>query len=114
MTEASYPSLRIRFVVQGITGTAVALLDTGYDGYLAVPETLIAALPRGRYTHRVRLTSGQTLELPAYLGTVELIDRPGPIAAPIIAIGDEYLLGLSTLNHFRGIFDHGQRVIVEP
>jgi hypothetical protein len=45
---------------------------------------------------------------------VELADQPGAFAALIIALGDECLLGIQTLNHFRVIFDHGQRVIVEP
>ncbi|MGH2559623.1 MAG: hypothetical protein ACRDJH_11205 [Thermomicrobiales bacterium] len=45
---------------------------------------------------------------------MELVDQPGSIVASIIAVGDKFVLGLATLNHFRVIFDHGQRVIVEP
>jgi predicted aspartyl protease len=112
MMQAPYPSLRIRYVAQGIAGNAVALLDTGFDGYLAVPEGLIGALPRPA-RRRVQTASGQVVRVPVYLGTVELVDQPGPIDALIIALGDEYLLGLATLNHFSVTFDHGRQVSVE-
>ncbi len=39
-----------------------------------------------------------------YLGTVELLDSPGALAALIIALGDEYLLGIQTLNNFKITF----------
>ena len=45
---------------------------------------------------------------------MELVDQPGPVLAFLIALGDEYLIGLATLNHFRVTFDHGRRLIVEP
>jgi hypothetical protein len=69
-----YPSLPIRFVIQGVSRDAVAILD---------------------------------------MGTVELVDVPGPFDALVIALGGEYLLGLAALNHFGVTFDHGHRLIVE-
>ncbi|MGH2560573.1 MAG: hypothetical protein ACRDJH_16035 [Thermomicrobiales bacterium] len=113
MTEAAYPSLPIRFVIEGIVGGTFALLDTGFDGYLAVPAALVAALPGPPRTRPIQTASGEQIEVPVYFGTVEFVDQPGEIEALIIAIGDEYLLGLATLNHFKVTFDHGQRVIVE-
>ncbi|MDP2937521.1 MAG: hypothetical protein Q8O86_13635 [Dehalococcoidia bacterium] len=65
------------------------------------------------YLRRVRTASGQVVRVPVYLGSIELVDQPGPIDALIIALGDEYLLGLPALNHFKVTFDHGQRVSVE-
>src|SRR5262249_39037765 len=108
-----YPSLRMRFRAQEVNGEATAVLDTGFDGHLAVPEALIETFPPPAYVRRVRTASGEVVRVPVYLGTVELIDQPGALDALIIALGDEYLLGLQTLNHFRVTFDHGQRVIVE-
>lgn len=114
MMDEPYPSLRIRFTIQGITGNVAALLDTGFDGYLAIPESTIAAFPLPLGRQPILTASGEQVRVPIYRGTIELIGMPRPIAAPIIAIGDEYLLGLATLNHFKVTFDHGQRVIVEP
>ena len=114
MTPVPYPSLLIRFTAEGVEGRASALLDTGFDGHLAIPETVVPTLPRPLYRRRVRTASGQIVRVAAYLGTVELDDRPSVVDSIIIALGDEYLLGLSVLNRFKVTFDHGRRVIVEP
>lgn len=108
-----YPSLRIRFVAQGVAGDTFALVDTGFDGHLVIPAAEPLALPQPIYRRRVRTASGEIVRVPVYLGTVELVDQPDPVEALIMALGDEYLVGLATLNHFRVTFDHGQRVIVE-
>lgn len=113
-SPAPYPFLPIRFLAQGVDGAGEALVDTGFDGHLAVPEDLIGALPRPMYVRRVRTASGEIVRVPVYLGTVELVDHPGAIEALIIALGDEYLVGLPTLNHFKVTFDHGRRLLVEP
>lgn len=90
MIRPPYPSLRIRFLVQGVSGQAPALVDTGSDGHLAVPETWIEQLRPPIYIERVRTASGQIVRVPVYLGAVELVDQPGTINALIIAVGDEY------------------------
>lgn len=113
-TPPPYPSLRIRFLAQGVQGEEFALVDTGFDGHLALPGALIERLPQPLYLRRVRTASGQVVRVPVYIGTVELVDHPGPIDALIIALGDEYLIGLPIINHFKVTFDHGQRLIVEP
>lgn len=114
MTPARYPSLQVRFLVQRVEGNEWALVDTGFDGHLAIPEALVDRLPEPMYLRRVRTASGQVFRAPIYLGSIEFVDQPGPIDALIIALGDEYLLGLPVLNHLKVTFDHGQRLTVEP
>lgn len=114
MTDATlYPSLAIRFQARGVAGEACALVDTGFDGHLVIPESMVSSLPGSTLADRIRTASGEIVYVPAYRGTVELVDLPGAVPALIIALGDEYLLGLETLNHFRVTFDHGKRLIVE-
>ena len=113
MTNASYPSLKVHFLVHGLSDETFALVDTGFDGHFAVPAALIEQLPDPLYVRRVRTASGEIVRVPVYIGMVELVDQLGPIDALIIALGDEYLLGLPTLNHFKVTFDHGERLIVE-
>jgi hypothetical protein len=61
------------------------------------------------------MATGQLVDVPAYRGTLELVDAgTGAFDAVFICIGDEYLLGLPAINHFRVTFDHGQRLILEP
>jgi predicted aspartyl protease len=110
----AYPSLRIRFEIDGTRHDTTVILDTGFDGFLAVPEALTATQPSPIHRRRVRTADGQMHHVPVYLGRIELLDQPGPFDALIIAFGDEYPLGLAALNRFRVTFDHGQRVIVEP
>lgn len=114
MTAPTYPSLRVRFFIGDLDSEAAAVVDTGFDGHLAIPEELAARLPPPVYLRRVRTASGEVVRVPVYFGTVELVDQPTRLNALIIALGDEHLLGLATLNYFRVIFDHGQRIIVEP
>jgi len=49
-----------------------------------------------------------------YVGLIELPNQPRQIDALIIALGDEFLLGLATLNYFKVTFDHGRTLTVEP
>ena len=109
-----FPYLPIRFVVQDRAEEVLALIDTGFDGHLAAPERLSSDLPSPLYVRRVRMASGEVVQVPVYLGTVELTDQPGAFQALIILLGDEYLLGLPSLSYFRIILDHGRSVIVEP
>lgn len=115
MTDAApYPSLAIRFVIRGVASEAFALVDTGFDGHLAIPKSVASSLSGPDEVDRVRTASGEIVYVSGYQGTVELADLPGAVPTSIIALGDEYLLGLGMLNHFRVTFDHGQRLIVEP
>ena len=68
-----------------------ALLDTGFDGDVALPQQLVAeALPDG-YLPWV-LADGSNVLAPAYEGTVQ-IGSTAPLAAVMIALGEEPLVG---------------------
>jgi len=114
MNPAPYPYLLVRFLIGTEAREAVALLDTGFDGHLVVPESLIGTLSKPNERRRYQTASGESVVAAAYVGTVESVELPGPVAARITALGDEYLVGLRMMNHFRITFDHGKRVIVEP
>ena len=60
-TAAPYPSLGVRSVAQGVAVEVSALVDTGFDGHLVVPESLIATLPPPIYVRRVRTASGEVV-----------------------------------------------------
>ncbi len=114
MTSPPYPSLRIRCALHGVVYEEFAIVDTGFDGHLAIPESFVENLPQPLYVRRVRTASGQVVRVPVYFGSIELFDQPGEFDALVIALGDEYLIGLPTINHFKMTFDHGQRLLVEP
>lgn len=114
MMPDRYPSLRIRFSINGYYGECVALVDTGCDVGLVVPRSLVPGLSAPNQLIGVSTASGEKLEAPAYAGTAELFDEPTPVGTIILVLGDECLVGLPMLNHFRVTLDHGQRIIVEP
>lgn len=113
MLGPRHPSLRLRFSVQGLNGEVDAAADTGFDGYLAIPEHMIREFSGEQYQRYALTASGQTVLVSAYVGTVELVDQPGTIPALIIALGHNYRVGMAILNHFRVCFDHGREVTVE-
>lgn len=113
MTTASYPYLRIHFSVGTHRDHVPALVDTGFDGYLAVPEDLLERLPSPARLEPVRTASREVLWVPAYPGTLELDQVPGRFQALVLCLGDEYLLGLTAINRYLVTFDHGLRVTVE-
>ena len=112
ITSSRFPYLPIRLQVRQQTYEAEALIDTGFDGGIAVPPDLLEGQPPDWY-QRWTLADGSQVLAPAYLGTAQVGHfQPAPIL--IIALGDEYLLGLNVVTLFTVILDHGQRVIVEP
>ena len=114
MKPGPYPSLAVRFTVEHSTQVVSALVDTGFDGHLAVPASLISGFPSPAYRQRVETATGQVVAVPVFPGTLEFTGSPGSLDVLIIALGDEFLVGLLSINHFRVTFDHGQRLIIEP
>jgi predicted aspartyl protease len=105
--------LPVELTVVGHTLILEALIDTGFDGGVAVaPETITNGQP-ARWRLRFTLADGSRVHVPAYRGTIRLGDF-APLPTVVIALGDQAILGRSVTDHFRLILDHGQRVIVEP
>jgi predicted aspartyl protease len=89
------------------------LVDTGFSGGLAVSRDLIYSSITP-FTHLTWELADQTeVYTPAYEGSVQIGHLP-PVPTLIIALGEGELLGRDVTDHFRVIFDHGDRVLVEP
>ena len=112
LTNSRFPYLPIRLHVRQQASEMEALIDTGFDGGMAVPPDVFAGQPPDWY-QRWALADGSQVLAPAYLGTVQVGDFD-PVQTLIIALGDEPLVGLDMVTRFSVILDHGQRVIVEP
>ena len=112
-TSHRFPYLPIRIAVRRRTADLEALLDTGFDGHVVVPPSILANghPPDGHV--RWTLADGSTVLAPYYIGTVQ-VGTMRPFAALITALGDEPLIGCEVASHFTITLDHGQRVIVEP
>ncbi|MCY4436931.1 MAG: hypothetical protein OXE05_06310 [Chloroflexi bacterium] len=59
------------------------------------------------------LADGSMVDVPAYLGTVQVGELP-PVTTIIVTLGDEPILGRAVSDQFNITLDHGQRIVVEP
>jgi predicted aspartyl protease len=109
-----YPSLRVRFGGEGFGDDVWALLDTGFDGFLAVPSTAAARWPQPLRVQRVRTASGEVVSVPVYVGALTVAETVQPLDALIIALGDEYLVGIKAVERYHVTLDRGRRVVVVP
>lgn len=107
-----FPYLPLRLAVRGRDYAVEALIDTGFDGYVAVPHDLLGSdLPPDDY-HAWSLADGSEVFAPFYLGTVHLGDV-GAFPAAITVLGDEVIVGRGITDNVSLHLDHGRRVVVE-
>jgi predicted aspartyl protease len=108
-----FPYFNLRLDVRGQSYDIDALIDTGFDGLLAVPPTFLVDEQTPDDYQPWRLADGTRVTAPLYLGTIH-VGNLGSVPAIITILGDEPLVGRSIIERFRITLDHGQRVLVEP
>ena len=111
LVSEHFPYLPLRLDVGDQTYVLEALIDTGFDGDVAVPPDLLTG--DADDFQRWTLADGSAVYTPMYFGTVHLAEV-GSVDALITALGDEPIVGRGVTDHFRLTLDHGQRVIVDP
>ena len=101
-----------RLYVRGITIDVEALVDTGFDGDLAVPEALLQDVGEPDDFERWTLADGAAVFAPEFEATAEL-DGFESISVLLSAIGDEPLVGRGVTDQFGLLLDHGRRLVIE-
>lgn len=113
LISSHFPYLRVHIQVHKQIKEAEALIDTGFDGFVAMPrESLMNGKPPDGYVP-CTLADGSRIAAPFYQGTVQ-IGKFTSFAAIIIAMGDEPLVGRGVTDKFKVIFDHGKKILLEP
>lgn len=114
-----YPRLLVEIGVKGLfSAHEYALVDTGFEGAVVVPEGVLKhdlGNPDGLGTWRV--AGGGLIEAPLYMGAVNLIGTPdfNPwFVVPVAVMGNKYIIGRELIDQFAVTFDHGKRVILKP
>lgn len=110
--STEYPYLPVDFTIGLLQARALAYIDTGFDGYLVIPEALGWQLPLPEQLQRLGLASGAMVRAPVYLGSLETPGFAPPFPARIVLLGDEYILGRRGIDRHAVLFDHGRRVEV--
>ncbi|MDG6985116.1 MAG: hypothetical protein JRM73_00010 [Nitrososphaerota archaeon] len=107
--------LALRNDILGLThplvGTTVGIVDTGFDGFVAVPEPVFDELGMDRLsgaTSPGKTADGKPLELRACLGTVYLPAIARALDGQVLtgAGVDEILVGTKLLRRLRATLDY--------
>jgi predicted aspartyl protease len=88
------------------------LVDTGFDGGLAVPQALIPSIVPSVGESVWYLADGTEIKTRSYFCYVS-IGHLQAVPTAVIALDGDMLLGRHVTDQFRVTFDHGQQIIVE-
>ncbi|HEY7064485.1 MAG TPA: hypothetical protein VII06_23620 [Chloroflexota bacterium] len=113
LVSSHFPYLPLHLDVGARAFDVEALLDTGFDGDVAMPPSHLTGggVPSGYMT--CRLADGTSLSLPVYRATVK-VGALGPFRVYVVALGDEMLVGRGVSDRLRVTLDHGQSLTIEP
>jgi hypothetical protein len=89
-----------------------ALVDTGFDGGLTVPESYIPDRVPDSGPITCHLADGSSLNARFYRGYVA-VGPLQPIPTVIIVLPHQALLGRAVTDHFRLSFRYGREVVLE-
>ncbi len=90
-----------------------ALVDTGFEGYVALPARLVGGHPLPDGHVRWTLADGSPIHAPYYFGDVSVGDH-GPYQSLITTLGSMPLIGQGIVRQLTLVFERGRRVVVEP
>jgi clan AA aspartic protease len=102
-----YPYLRVKVTVRNFSSHFQALIDTGFDGHLVLPEALRGQLGEPDSHVKAGLADGSGRIAAVHRGGVEIVGLDVVHLARIILLGDECLLGQGIIKRLKITFDHG-------
>ena len=112
LTSFHFPYLPLHLLVGRRSTDVEALLDTGFDGDVAVPPEVLSGQSPNEYVIWT-LADGSPVLAPAFVATAQLGDLD-PFPVLVTALGDEPLIGRGVSDRFKVTLDHGHQVVVEP
>lgn len=111
VTSSRFPYLPIKVSVKK-DFELEALVDTGYDGGVILPPKLISNGEVSGWLVDCKLADDSMVKVPAYIGSVRLGNKKLNDIT-VLVMGDEPIIGREIIKHFKVIFDHGKKIIVE-
>lgn len=108
-----FPYLPLLLSIGGFSANTDALVDSSFDGDIAVPPGLVGADETPDHYLPWIMADGSVVLAPAFLGVAHL-GSFGPLSVIVTQKGDEPLLGRGAIDRFKLTLDHGHRVILEP
>ena len=112
MISDRFPYLSLALELGSRSESVEALIDTGFDGDVAVPADLLRG-NRPVANFNCVLADGSEVKARVYRGRVRM-GGLGVFPVEILEIGDEPVVGRGVTDRFTVILDHGRQVRVEP
>ena len=109
-----YIGIRIRFSDFPLEFESEAFIDTGFDGELILPLSLLGDLPSTSRRTSWRMADGSSLSTPSYPVLVQIGELANAFEANESLLGDQLMIGRMVTNRFKVTLDHGSEVMVEP
>jgi len=106
-----YPFLPVTVEARHFRQDVLAFVDTGFDGFLILPETYLPQLGASDFVGRWSLADGSVVEAAEFRGTVAITGLQLVVQARITCLGNEIILGRAVVDSFAITFDHGCRII---
>lgn len=112
LVSSHFPYIRAKVTFRNRVETLEALLDTGFDGDIILPEGFIENGEMADDYNPWRMANGSVIYAPAYRGSAKIGQKK--IAEVLITIlGRKALIGRNVITNFKVTLDHGKQVIVE-
>ena len=106
-----YPFLPITLEVRNFHESVPAFVDTGFDGFLILPDRYLPQLGPPDFVGRWTLADGSIVDAAEFRGALRIEGLQPLVQARITCLGAEVILGRAVVDRFSVTFDHGQRII---
>lgn len=112
IVSSRFPYFSLELQVRHRKENMEVLLDTGFDGDIAIPKGILTNGDPPDGLLPWKLADGSKIVAPAYIGKVK-VGQMTPLPIVVITMGDEPLIGQGIIKHFSITLDHGKKVIIE-
>jgi predicted aspartyl protease len=108
MSTYPYPAVEVVVTVASWSEGFGAVADTGFEGAISLPASVLKEIELQPYKSRVLLPDGHLALVPTWLGSIELEGRW--FRCEVIATGSSCLLGREILDQCEVCFLFGKEV----
>lgn len=112
-TSYRYPYLPVNLQVGSYQTDTEAQIDTGFEGCLAVPESLAALMEPASDVAVWELADGSRIITDQYRGAIQIGPHLNVPVADIVCTGNEFLVGREIVDRLCLILDRGHQLIVD-
>ncbi len=113
--STNYPFLSVRIRIGDWQHETFALMDTGFEGSLVVPFSVLdLGLRSPDSSSNWMLADGSIVETPVYIGIGEIVGLVPIFDVVISVLGTDYILERRVIDRYSVTLDHGENIVVQP